>query len=129
MGLADRKNAFPRQLSGGQKQRVAIVRTLAMHPEILLFDEVTAALDPEMVREVLDVLLSLAGEGRTMVIVTHEMAFAKAVADRIILLDQGKIVEEGTPEEFFDHPKTERAKRFLQTFTYDKISKRQAVYA
>lgn len=129
VGLADRKNAFPRQLSGGQKQRVAIVRTLAMHPEILLFDEVTAALDPEMVREVLDVLLSLAGEGRTMVIVTHEMAFAKAVADRIILLDQGKIVEEGTPEAFFDHPKTERAKRFLQTFTYDKISKRQAVHA
>jgi polar amino acid transport system ATP-binding protein len=129
VGLADRKNAFPRQLSGGQKQRVAIVRTLAMHPEILLFDEVTAALDPEMVREVLDVLLSLAGEGRTMVTVTHEMAFAKAVADRIILLDQGKIVEEGTPEAFFDHPKTERAKQFLHTFTYDKISKNQAMPA
>lgn len=120
VGLAEKKDSFPRQLSGGQKQRAAIVRALIMHPEVLLFDEVTAALDPEMVREVLEVLLSLARQGRTMVIVTHEMSFAKAVADRVIFLDEGAIVEEGKPEAFFEHPKTERARKFLNTFTYEK---------
>ena len=113
VGLADKAKSYPRQLSGGQKQRVAIVRALCMHPEILLFDEVTAALDPEMVREVLDVMLDLASQGRTMMIVTHEMQFAKAVADRVIFLNGGKIVEEGTPEEFFANPKDERLKEFL----------------
>lgn len=119
VGLEDKKNSFPRQLSGGQKQRVAIVRALIMNPEVLLLDEITAALDPEMVREVLDVVLSLAKEGRTMIIVTHEMAFAKAVADRVVFIDGGKIVEEGRPQEFFSNPKTERLKRFLQTFSYE----------
>ena len=118
IGLSDKADAYPSQLSGGQKQRVAIVRALCMHPEILLFDEVTAALDPEMVREVLDVMLDLASQGRTMMIVTHEMQFAKAVADRVIFLNGGKIVEEGTPEEFFEHPKTDRAKQFLNTFEF-----------
>lgn len=120
VGLADKANSYPRQLSGGQKQRVAIVRALCMHPEILLFDEVTAALDPEMVREVLDVMLDLAKQGRTMIIVTHEMQFAKAVADRVIFLDQGKIVEEDAPEVFFENPKKERAKQFLNVFTFDR---------
>lgn len=120
VGLLSKKDNYPRQLSGGQKQRVAIVRALIMHPEILLLDEITAALDPEMVREVLDVVLSLAKEGRTMLIVTHEMQFAKAVADRMIFIDGGKIVEEGKPEEFFDHPKTDRLRRFLQTLSYEK---------
>ncbi len=119
VGLLEKKNAYPRQLSGGQKQRVAIVRSLCMHPEIMLFDEVTAALDPEMVREVLDVMLELAQQGLTMVIVTHEMQFAKAVADRIIFIDGGKIVEEAPPEEFFTAPKTQRAQAFLNTFTFD----------
>ncbi len=123
VGLEDKKDGFPRQLSGGQKQRVAIVRALCMHPEVILFDEVTAALDPEMVREVLDVLLSLAKQGMTMVIVTHEMSFAKAVADRVVFIDQGIIIEEGTPTDFFEHPKTERAQRFLNTFTYNKVEK------
>lgn len=118
VGLSAKKDNYPRQLSGGQKQRVAIVRALMMNPEILLLDEITAALDPEMVREVLDVVLSLAKEGRTMVIVTHEMSFARAVADRVVFMDGGKIVEEGTPEELFDNPKTERLKRFLNSFTY-----------
>lgn len=121
VGLSDKRDSYPRQLSGGQKQRVAIVRALCMHPEVLLFDEVTAALDPEMVREVLDVMLSLAKQGRTMLIVTHEMSFARAVADRVIFLDEGEIVEEGRPEEFFTNPKTERAQRFLQTFTFDSV--------
>ena len=120
VGLLSKKDNYPRQLSGGQKQRVAIVRALIMHPEVLLLDEITAALDPEMVREVLDVVLALAKEGRTMVIVTHEMQFAKAVADRVVFLDGGKIVEEGTPEEFFEHPKTDRLKKFFQTFSYDE---------
>lgn len=119
VGLSSKKDQYPRQLSGGQKQRVAIVRALIMHPEILLLDEITAALDPEMVREVLDVILALAKEGRTMVIVTHEMQFAKAVADRVIFLDGGKIVEENTPKEFFENPQTDRLKKFLKTFTYD----------
>ena len=119
VGLGDKANSYPRQLSGGQKQRVAIVRALCMHPEILLFDEVTAALDPEMVREVLDVMLDLAQQGRTMIIVTHEMQFAKAVADKIVFIDQGKILEEATPEEFFTNPKTERAKQFLNVFSFE----------
>lgn len=118
VGLLDRKNSYPRQLSGGQKQRIAIVRALCMNPEIILFDEVTASLDPEMVREVLDVILNLAEQGMTMVIVTHEMGFAKAVADRIIFIDEGKICEESKPEEFFSSPKTERAKQFLNIFSY-----------
>ncbi len=120
VGLLSKKDNYPRQLSGGQKQRVAIVRALIMHPEVLLLDEITAALDPEMVREVLDVVLSLAKEGRTMLIVTHEMAFAKAVADRVIFLENGKIVEEGSPKEFFEDPKTDRLKKFLETFSYEK---------
>lgn len=120
VGLLEKKDAFPRQLSGGQKQRVAIVRALIMKPEILLFDEVTAALDPEMVREVLDVMLELAKSGSTMVIVTHEMQFARAVADRIVFLDGGEIVEMDTPENFFTQPKTDRARRFLNTFTFEK---------
>lgn len=121
VNLLNKARSYPRELSGGQKQRVAIVRALAMHPEILLFDEVTAALDPEMVREVLDVMLDLAKQGRTMIIVTHEMQFARAIADRVIFLDGGKIVEESTPETFFDHPKTERAQKFLRTFTFDSV--------
>ena len=121
VGLKEKAKSYPRELSGGQKQRVAIVRALCMHPEILLFDEVTAALDPEMVREVLDVMLDLAKQGRTMLIVTHEMQFAGAIADRIIFLDNGKIVEEATPDEFFDNPKTERAKQFLNTFEFDSV--------
>jgi polar amino acid transport system ATP-binding protein len=121
VGLLDKKEAYPRQLSGGQKQRVAIVRSLMMHPEILLLDEITAALDPEMVREVLQVVLELAKEGNTMVIVTHEMEFAKAVADRVLFMDEGVIVEESTPQEFFHSPKTERAKQFLNTFHYEAI--------
>lgn len=121
VGLADKKDSYPRQLSGGQKQRVAIVRALCMHPEIMLFDEVTAALDPEMVREVLDTMLELAKQGSTMVIVTHEMSFAKAVADRVIFIDQGAIIEEGKPEEFFSHPKTERAQKFLHTFEFEAV--------
>ena len=120
VGLLSKKDNYPRQLSGGQKQRVAIIRALMMHPEILLLDEITAALDPEMVREVLDVVLSLAKEGRTMIIVTHEMQFARAVADRMVFMDGGKIIEEGSPEEFFEKPQTERLKKFLHSFTYEK---------
>lgn len=123
VGLRSKKDDYSRQLSGGQKQRVAIVRALIMHPEVLLLDEITAALDPEMVREVLDVVLDLAKEGRTMVIVTHEMQFAKAVADRVIFLEGGKIVEEGEPKKLFEKPETDRLQRFLQTFTYEKAVK------
>ena len=119
VNLLEKRDAYPRQLSGGQKQRVAIVRALCMHPELMLFDEVTAALDPEMVREVLDVMLELAKQGLTMVIVTHEMQFARAVADRIVFLDGGSIVEQAPPEEFFTAPKTQRAQAFLHTFTFD----------
>ena len=119
VGLLEKKNAYPRQLSGGQKQRVAIVRSLIMHPEILLLDEITAALDPEMVREVLQVVLQLAKEGMTMLIVTHEMEFARAVADRVIFMDEGNIIEESSPDKFFTNPKTERAKQFLNTFSYE----------
>lgn len=120
VGLADKANAYPRQLSGGQKQRVAIVRMLCMHPEVMLFDEVTAALDPEMVREVLDVMMDLANEGKTMLIVTHQMQFARAVADKIIFMDGGEIVETGSPEEFWTNPKTERAKKFLENFEFKR---------
>ena len=116
VGLLDKKDAFPRQLSGGQKQRVAIVRALILKPEILLFDEVTAALDPEMVREVLDVILELAADGYTMLIVTHEMQFA----NKIVFIDGGKVVESGAPEKFFTQPETDRARRFLNTFIYAK---------
>lgn len=119
VGLGNKAKNYPRQLSGGQKQRVAIVRALIMHPEIMLFDEVTAALDPEMTREVLDVILSLAKQGRTMLIVTHEMQFARAVADRIIFMDKGKIIESSTPEKFFENPVTDRAKKFLNVFSFD----------
>jgi len=118
VGLSEKERSYPRQLSGGQKQRVAIVRALCMHPEIMLFDEVTAALDPEMVREVLDVILELARGGLTMVIVTHEMQFARAVADRVIFIDEGVIVEEEKPDVFFTAPKTERAQAFLNTFEF-----------
>ena len=118
VGLKEKADSWPRQLSGGQKQRVAIVRALIMHPEILLFDEVTAALDPEMVSEVLNVVIDLARGGMTMAIVTHEMRFAEAVADRVLFLEEGVVLEEGTPEKFFHAPTTERAQRFLQSFTY-----------
>ena len=121
VGLWEKRDSYPRELSVGQKQRVAIVRALCMHPEVLLFDEVTAALDPEMVREVLDVVLDLAREGKTMVIVTHEMQFARAIADRVLFLEDGKIAEEAAPEEFFTAPKTERAKKFLKTFEFDEV--------
>lgn len=120
VGLSDKADSYPSELSGGQKQRVAICRSLIMNPEIMLLDEITAALDPEMVHEVLNVVLDLAKNGTTMMIVTHEMAFAEAVADRIIFMDGGVIVEEGAPSEFFRSPKTERAQRFLKTFTYTK---------
>jgi polar amino acid transport system ATP-binding protein len=113
VGLADRAYAYPSQLSGGQKQRIAIVRALCMQPEVMLFDEPTSALDPEMVGEVLDVMKELAADGMTMVVVTHEMGFAKEVADRVIFMDEGQILEEGTPEEIFEHPKCERLKSFL----------------
>lgn len=119
VGLEDRKLSYPRELSGGQKQRIAIVRALCMNPEVMLFDEVTASLDPEMVREVLDVILSLAKSGMTMFIVTHEMGFAKLVANRIIFLENGKICEESHPKEFFSNPKTQRAKEFLNIFQYE----------
>ena len=121
LGLKEWAHHMPNEMSGGQKQRVAIVRALCMHPEILLFDEVTAALDPEMVREVLDVMLDLAKQGKTMLIVTHEMQFAKAVADKVIFIDQGKIVEEAAPDKFFEHPETERAKQFLNVFTFEHV--------
>lgn len=124
VGLKDKADSYPRQLSGGQKQRVAIVRALCMHPEILLFDEVTAALDPEMVREVLDVMLNLAYQGRTMLIVTHEMQFARAVADRILFLEDGNIIEDSDPETFFEHPQTERAQQFLNVFTFKNVNKK-----
>ena len=118
VGLADRKNAYPRELSGGQKQRIAIVRALCLNPEVILLDEITAALDPEMVREVLEVVLELAREGMSMLIVTHEMGFARKVADRIVFMDKGAIVEENSPENFFAAPKSERAKQFLAGMDY-----------
>ena len=118
VGLLDRKLDYPRHLSGGQKQRIAIVRSLVMQPKVMLMDEITAALDPEMVREVLDVVLGLAQEGMTMLIVTHEMGFAQKVADRIIFMDQGEIIEQASANEFFSQPKTERAKSFLNILSY-----------
>ena len=113
VGLKERANAYPSQLSGGQKQRIAIVRALCMEPQVMLFDEPTSALDPEMVGEVLDVMKQLAHEGMTMVVVTHEMGFAREVADRVLFMDEGKIVEEGTPEEIFSNPQNPRTKDFL----------------
>ena len=113
VGLADRASAYPSELSGGQKQRVAIVRALCMNPDVMLFDEPTSALDPEMVGEVLDVMKELAREGMTMVVVTHEMGFAKEVANRVLFMDDGVIMEEGTPQEIFENPKCERLKTFL----------------
>lgn len=113
VGLADKANAYPNQLSGGQKQRVAIVRALAMNPEVMLFDEPTSALDPEMVGEVLDVMKDLAKEGMTMVVVTHEMGFAREVADKIVFLDEGKVAEQGSPAELFENPQNPRFKDFL----------------
>jgi len=113
VGLADRANAYPSQLSGGQKQRIAIVRALCMEPEVMLFDEPTSALDPEMVGEVLEVMKDLAREGMTMVVVTHEMGFAREVGSRVLFMDEGKLVEENTPEEFFANPQNERTKLFL----------------
>lgn len=118
VGLADRENDYPRQLSGGQKQRIAIVRALCMNPEIMLFDEVTASLDPVMVREVLNVILQLAEQGMTMIIVTHELDFARHVADEIIFMEGGKIVEQSDPEQFFKHPKTESAQQFLNILSF-----------
>lgn len=114
VGLADRADAYPKQLSGGQKQRVAIVRALCMEPDMMLFDEPTSALDPEMVGEVLDVMKELAKNGMTMVVVTHEMGFAREVSNRVLFLDEGYIVEQGTPEEVFDHPQSERLQSFLK---------------
>lgn len=114
VGLADREAAFPSQLSGGQKQRVAIARALAMKPKVMLFDEPTSALDPEMVKEVLDVMMDLAREGMTMMVVSHEMGFARAAADRVIFMDDGQIVEVGTPTEVFDNPREERTRQFLK---------------
>lgn len=114
VGIADQADKFPNQLSGGQQQRVAIARSLCKNPSIMLFDEPTSALDPEMVSEVLDVMIELAKEGRTMVCVTHEMGFAKKVADRVIFMDEGQIIEENTPEEFFDNPQSDRLKLFLE---------------
>lgn len=121
VGLLEKKHSYARQLSGGQKQRVAIVRSLLMHPEIILFDEVTASLDPEMVREVLELINDLAQEGRTMILVTHELQFAQAIADRIIFLDQGNIAEEGSAHSFFTNPQTQRAQEFLNVFDFSQF--------
>ncbi|MCO7574443.1 amino acid ABC transporter ATP-binding protein [Pseudomonas chlororaphis] len=118
VGLLDKREAFPRQLSGGQQQRIAIVRSLCMNPQVMLFDEVTAALDPEMVKEVLQVIQGLARDGMTLLIVTHEMAFARAVADRIVFMDGGRIVEQNTPEAFFTNPQSARAQQFLEKFSF-----------
>ena len=123
LGLSDKADAYPYQLSGGQQQRVSIARALALQPKILFFDEPTSALDPELTAEVLKVIRQLASEHMTMIIVTHEMQFAKAVADRVIFLDGGHIVEEGKPQEFFENPKTERAKQFLNVFSFDDYMK------
>ncbi|MCU1778020.1 amino acid ABC transporter ATP-binding protein [Pseudomonas sp. 14P_5.3_Bac1] len=118
VGLADKRDAFPRQLSGGQQQRIAIVRSLCMNPQVMLFDEVTAALDPEMVKEVLEVIQGLARDGMTLLIVTHEMAFARAVADRVVFMEAGRILEHNIPEEFFTNPQTARAQQFLEKFSF-----------
>ncbi len=118
VGIPDKADSFPRQLSGGQQQRVAIARSLAMEPKVMLFDEPTSALDPEMVKEVLDVMLELAGEGMTMVVVTHEMGFAKAAADRLVFIDEGEIVESGPPEEVFSNPSHDRTRAFFAKILY-----------
>ena len=118
VGLADKRDAFPRQLSGGQQQRIAILRSLCMNPQVMLFDEVTAALDPEMVKEVLEVIQGLARDGMTLLIVTHEMAFARAVADRVVFMEAGRILEHNTPEAFFTNPQTARAQQFLEKFSF-----------
>lgn len=112
--IPDQAHKYPGQLSGGQQQRVAIARSLCMNPQVMLFDEPTSALDPEMVREVLDVMVELANEGMTMLCVTHEMGFARQVADRVIFMDQGEIIEENNPQDFFDNPKSDRTQLFLQ---------------
>ena len=122
IGLYGRKNAWPRELSGGQKQRIAIVRALCLNPNLLLLDEITAALDPEMVREVLDVVLELAADGMTMLIVTHEMGFARKVADRILFMDHGEIIEESAPESFFTAPASARAQAFLNLMHYQEYT-------
>ncbi len=122
IGLYERKNAWPRELSGGQKQRIAIVRALCLNPNLLLLDEITAALDPEMVREVLDVVLELAADGMTMLIVTHEMGFARKVADRILFMDHGEIIEESAPESFFTAPASARAQAFLNLMHYQEYT-------
>ena len=118
VGLADKRDAFPRQLSGGQQQRIAIVRSLCMNPQVMLFDEVTAALDPEMVKEVLEVIQDLARDGMTLLIVTHEMAFARAVADRVVFMDAGRSLAHHPPEAFFTNPQTARAQQFLEKFSF-----------
>lgn len=118
VGLLDKRDAYPRQLSGGQQQRIAIVRALCMNPQVMLFDEVTAALDPEMVKEVLQVIQGLARDGMTLLIVTHEMAFARAVADRIVFMEAGRILEQSDPESFFSQPRTARAQQFLDKFSF-----------
>ncbi|QXH46492.1 amino acid ABC transporter ATP-binding protein [Pseudomonas xanthosomatis] len=118
VGLLDKRDAYPRQLSGGQQQRIAIVRSLCMNPEVMLFDEVTAALDPEMVKEVLQVIQGLARDGMTLLIVTHEMAFARAVADRIVFMEAGRVLEQNHPERFFTQPQTARAQQFLEKFSF-----------
>ena len=121
VGLEEKANMYPRQLSGGQKQRVAIARSLAMRPKAILFDEPTSALDPEMIQDVLDVMKYVADQGITMVVVTHEMGFAREVGDRLIFFDQGRILEDAKPEEFFEHPKTERARQFLSKVITEKL--------
>ncbi|MNZ42631.1 Arginine transport ATP-binding protein ArtM [compost metagenome] len=125
IGLWERRHDYPRQLSGGQQQRIAIVRALCMNPQVMLFDEVTAALDPEMVQEVLEVIQDLAGSGMTLLIVTHELAFARAVADRIVFMDGGHILEQAAPHQFFDNPRSQRARQFLAKFSYTTVIKRK----
>ncbi|MGY3977433.1 amino acid ABC transporter ATP-binding protein [Aeromonas mytilicola] len=125
VGLWERRHDYPRQLSGGQQQRIAIVRALCMNPQVMLFDEVTAALDPEMVQEVLEVIRDLAGSGMTLLIVTHELAFARAVADRIVFMEKGQILEQGSPHQFFDNPRSQRARQFLAKFSYTTVIKRK----
>ena len=125
IGLWERRHDYPRQLSGGQQQRIAIVRALCMNPQVMLFDEVTAALDPEMVQEVLEVIRDLAGSGMTLLIVTHELAFARAVADRIVFMDGGHILEQAAPPQFFDNPRSQRARQFLAKVSYTNGIKRK----
>ncbi|WP_323882358.1 amino acid ABC transporter ATP-binding protein [Aeromonas caviae] len=125
IGLWARRHDYPRQLSGGQQQRIAIVRALCMNPQVMLFDEVTAALDPEMVQEVLEVIRDLAGSGMTLLIVTHELAFAQAVADRIVFMDGGHILEQAAPHQFFENPRSQRARQFLAKFSYTNVIKRK----